>query len=169
MNYKIGDTVVHWTHGLGTVIAIDDMNLAGKMQQYYVVEVDPLKVWVPVDEANGGAIRFPTESANFAVVFDILRAPGVRLPDNQYQRKVILRGRMQKRTLGGLCQLIRDLTDRSHQHTLNQNDSSVLFRAEEILLDEWVISLGTERSIALTELEGFLKEAQSAPAVKCAS
>jgi CarD family transcriptional regulator len=156
MNYAIGDTVVHWTHGLGTVIAIDQMDLAGVTQQYYVVKVDLLRLWVPVDDANAGSIRLPTERVQFKGLFDILRTPGKRLPDNQYQRKTELRERMQKRTLEGLCHLIRDLTDRSRQHTLNQYDASVLFRAEEHLLDEWSLALGVQRTVALGELEELL-------------
>lgn len=157
INYEIGDTVVHWTHGLGTVVAIDKMDLAGITQQYYVVEVQLFKLWVPIDEVNDGAIRFPMESVQFKEFFDILRMPGEQLPDNQYKRKNELRERMQKRTLEGLCHVIRDLTDRSLEHTLNQNDSAVLFRAEEHLLDEWVLSLGAERSDALLELEVLLR------------
>lgn len=157
VKYKIGDTIVHWTYGLGTVVAIDQKDIAGVTEQYYVVEVDLLKLWVPLEEANAGSIRFPTESIQFKALFDILRMPGERLPDHQYKRKNELRERMQKRTLGGLCHVIRDLTDRSRQHTLNQNDSSVLFRAEEHLLDEWVLSLGAERSNALCELEVLLQ------------
>jgi CarD family transcriptional regulator len=156
MNYEIGDTVVHWTHGLGTVIAIDQMNLAGVTQQYYVVKVDLLRLWVPVDDANAGSIRLPTERVQFKALFDILGTPGKRLPDNQYQRKTELRERMLKRTLEGLCHLIRDLSDRSRQHTLNQYDASVLFRAEEHLLDEWSLALGVERTAALDELEALL-------------
>ena len=157
MNYAIGDTVVHWTHGLGTVIAIDEMDLAGVTQQYYVVEVKEIKVWVPVSEADEGSIRFLTESIQFKGLLGIMRVLGAALPENQYQRKLELRDRMQKRTLEDLCHVIRDLTDRSHQHTLNQNDSAVLARAEEHLLDEWVLSLGAERSNALQELEGMLQ------------
>ena len=56
------------------------------------------------------------------------------------------------------------MTDRSRTRTLNQNDAAVLYRAEEHLLDEWVLSLGIDRSSALVELEGMLgrdsKEAQ---------
>ncbi len=161
MNYAIGNTVIHWTHGLGTVIAIDQMNLAGITQQYYVVEVGLLKLWVPIEEANGGSIRLPTESVHFRMLFDILRMPGQRLPEQHYQRKIALRERMQKRTLEGLCHVIRDLTDRSNHHTLNENDSAVLFRAEEHLLDEWVLSLGAERSHALRELEVLLRGNQA--------
>ena len=166
MNYEIGDTVVHWTHGLGTVIGIDQMDLAGKTQQYYVVKVDLLKLWVPVDEANEGAIRLPTESDQFKLLFDILRTPGGPLPENQYQRKIVLRERMQKRSLEGLCHVIRDLKDRSLHHTLNQYDASVLYRAEEHLLDEWVLSLGVERSSALHELEVLLRTNQPEPKEK---
>jgi len=156
MNYEIGDTIVHWTHGLGTVIAIDQMDLAGITQEYYVIKVDLLKLWVRVEDANAGSIRLPTERVEYTLLFDILRTPGKLLPDNQYQRKNQLRERMQKRTLEGLCHVIRDLTDRSRDHTLNQNDAAVLFRAEEHLLDEWVLSLGVERTNALHELEGLL-------------
>lgn len=157
MDYEIGDAVVHWTHGLGTVIAIDEIHLAGITQQYYVVEIEPLKLWVPVAEAHEGSLRFPTESTQFKRFFDILRTPGESLPANHYQRKLLLRERMQKRSLKGLCHVIRDLTDRSRHHPLNQNDASVLFRAEEHLLDEWALSLGVERSNALRELEVMLR------------
>ncbi len=157
MKYKVGDTVVHWTHGLGTVIAIDEMSLDGVTQQYYVIEAKLLKLWVPFEEADEGAIRLPAECVQFKGIFDILRTPGNPLPDQQYQRKIELRERMQKRTLEGLCQVIRDLWDRKREHTLNQNDSSVLFRAEELLLDEWVLVLGSDRSNALHELEILLQ------------
>lgn len=163
MNFKIGDTIVHWTHGLGTVIAIDEMDLAGVTQQYYVVQVQLLKMWVPVDEADQGSIRLPTESAKFEELFHILRRPGEPLSNQQYQRKLALRERMQKRTLEDLCHVIRDLTDHARQHTLNQNDAGVLFRAEEHLLDEWVLALGAERSEALQELEDLLKEDSPQP------
>jgi RNA polymerase-interacting CarD/CdnL/TRCF family regulator len=157
MNYAVGDTVVHWTHGIGKVIAIDQIKLAETAREYYVVEVGVLKLWVPVDEENIGSIRPPTASSQFKGLFEILRTAGNRLPDNQFKRKLELRDRMQKRTLEGLCHLIRDLTDRSRQHPLNQNDSSILFRAEEHLLDEWSLSLGVDRANALLEMEELLK------------
>ena len=163
MNYDIGDTVVHWTHGIGTVISIDEMSMAGEKQQYYVVEINLLKLWVPVEEANNGSIRFLTESLRYKELFDILRMPGQELSDHPYQRKIALRERMQKRTLAGLCHLIRDLTDRSRSRTLNLNDASVLSRAEDYLIDEWVLSLGVERVNARGELDVLLREDLAEP------
>jgi len=157
VKFKIGDVIVHWTYGLGTVVGIDQKDIGGIAQQFYIVEVGLLKIWVPVELAEISAIRFPTESSQFRANLDILRTLGEQLPEHQFQRKIELRDRMQQRTLGDLCHVIRDLTDRSHQHNLNQNDSSVLFRAEEHLLDEWVVSLGAERSNALGELKEYLR------------
>ena len=160
MDYKIGDIVVHWTHGLGKVIAIEEMQLSGGRQEYYVVEVGLLKLWVPTDEANEGSLRFPLEGDEFKQLLNSLQTPGEKLPENYTKRKVELRERIEKRTLKGLCLLIRDLTDHSNHHTLNLNDSAVLFRAEAYLLDEWVLSLGVEREEAQSELNLFLRSEQ---------
>ncbi len=157
MDYKIGDTVIHWTYGVGCVVDIQEIHLAGTAQWYYVIDVETLKVWVPVDEAAKGALRLPLESNQFKRLLEILSKPGEPLPDRYPQRKIALRSRMEKRTLEGLCRVIRDLTDRSRSHSLSSEDSSVLFSAQEHLLDEWVISLGTERSKALREMEILLQ------------
>ena len=156
--YHIGDTIVHWNYGLGTIVAIEEKIIGGVTQQYYVVDVESLQLWVPVEEANVSSLRFPTESFKFEALFDILRTPGETLPDNQYQRRLEIRDRMQKKTLPDLCHLIRDLADRSRKCTLNQNDTAVLTRAEDLLLDEWVRSLDVNRSNAHDELEALLQE-----------
>jgi len=163
MNFAIGDAVVHWTHGLGSVIAIEEMQLAGNTQQYYVVEIAKMKLWVTVQEADKGSIRRPGPSVDFKALFQILKNSGKLLPENAYQRRIELRERMQKRTLEEVCQVIRDLTDRASAHALNLDDSAVLLRAEEHLVDEWMVSLGTERSFALRELKVLLAGTPPAP------
>jgi len=159
--YHIGDTIVHWNYGFGTILAIEEKEFDGVTQQYYVVQVERLQLWVPVDEPGVSSIRLPTERFEFKALFDILRTPGEPLPDHQYQRRLELQERMQKKNLSDLCHLIRDLADRSRQHTPNQNDVSVLSRAEELLLDEWVRSMGIERPFASEELEVLLQEGLS--------
>ena len=158
MEYKIGDTIVHRTYGIGTVTAIEQKHIAGVTQQYYVIEVDLLKLWVPVISANEGSLRFPAKSVQFKMYFNILRRPGKQLPDNNFQRRNELRDRMKTRALEDLCQIIRDLKDRSRHHSLTQNDISVLSHAEKSLLDEWVLSLSVDRTNAEHKLEDLLSE-----------
>lgn len=157
MKFEIGDHVIHWTYGLGTVVAVDEKDLAGITQQYYVVEIEGLQLWVPVEEADKGSIRSLTDSMQFKALFDILRGPGEYLPDPHFKRKNELKQRMYRSTLGGLCHVIRDLTDRSYLHPLNQNDYSVLHSAKAQFLDEWVVSLKAKRGNAISELEVLLQ------------
>ena len=76
MNYEIGETVVHQTHGLGTVIGIDQMNLAGKTQQYYVVKVDTSISGCPWKKPTWVQFACQRKVSILKVLFDILRTPG---------------------------------------------------------------------------------------------
>ena len=158
MNYQIGDQVVHWTYGPGRIIGIDEKVLANKACVYYVVEIGRTTLWVPVGETGEKSIRPPTSRAEFDRLLNLLRGPGEQLPDQQYERQNALAERMQKRTLSDICYIIRDLVTRAHTQRLNRNDSETLKRAEEFLLSEWELSLGTPREVAEHELESLLKE-----------
>ncbi|HEX2980956.1 MAG TPA: CarD family transcriptional regulator [Anaerolineaceae bacterium] len=158
MHYTIGDLVIHWMYGPGTVVAIDEKELSGVTQPYYVIEVNQFKLWVPANEEGEGSIRFPADSSEFEALFDILRSPGTELPDHQLQRKNELRARMQGRNLEGLCHVIRDLTDRGRHHSLNHNDSQTLTHAEDHLIDEWVLSLKVKPEIARRDLAALLED-----------
>jgi RNA polymerase-interacting CarD/CdnL/TRCF family regulator len=163
MNYQIGDQIVHWTYGPGTIVGIDEKILANKTNKYYVVEVEQMTLWVPVGEAGEKSIRPPTPGAEFKQLLDLLRGPGEQLPDQQYQRQSELTERMQKRTLSDICCIIRDLVARSHTQRLNRNDAEILRRAEEFLLNEWELALGTPREIAQQEMKSLLKDLEQHP------
>ena len=161
MNYHIGDPVIHLTYGPGKIIAVDEKSLAGQTRQYYVVETGQLTLWVLIDEMGEKSIRPPTGSLEFKKLLNILCSPGEGLPDHHHERKNQLSERMHKRILANICFVIRDLTTRSKLHNLNYTDRSVLKRAQEYLLDEWELSLGTARSRAMKELQVLLKVDQS--------
>jgi RNA polymerase-interacting CarD/CdnL/TRCF family regulator len=157
MNYQIGDQIVHWTYGPGTIVGIDEKVLANKSGRYYVVEVGQMTLWVPVGEAGEKSIRLPTPGDEFKQLLNLLQSPSEDLPDQQYQRQSELVERMQKRTLSDICCIIRDLVARSRTQRLNRTDAEILRRAEEFLLNEWELSLGTPREIAQHELKDLLK------------
>lgn len=157
MNYRIGDQVIHLTHGPGRIIAIDEKCLAGQTRQYYVVDTGQLTLWVVIDEMGEKSIRPPTGSLEFKKLLKILRDPGEGLPDHHRERKIQLDERMHKRIMANICFVIRDLTTRSKLHNLNYSDRTALRRAEDNLLDEWELSLGTTRSSASRELEVLLR------------
>lgn len=157
--FKIGDTVVHWTYGAGKVVAISDKGSPGQPFFYYLIETGEQTLWVPVDENGRSSLHLQTLSSDFGTFITILRTVGDKMPDNPYQRRKELDQRMQNRSLAETCLIIRDLTYRSRSRVLSSSDISVLKHAQSSLLDEWVISLGTPRDDARTEMEWALKDA----------
>lgn len=157
MLYQVGDRVVHWNYGPGIITGMDEKVLAGSNRLYYVVEVNRSTLWVPADEAGEKSLRPPTPASAFKDLLLILDSPADELSENQYQRQTQLVQRMQNRTLEDICCILRDLTARAQQQKLNRSDLEFMRRAQEFLLDEWELSLGTPRESARKELESLLK------------
>lgn len=161
MEYQVGDQVVHLTYGPGKITAIEEKSLGGETQTYYVVETGHMTLWVQTNSVGEKNIRRPTGQREFRRLLHSLNEPGVCMPDRHQDRKNLLIERMNRRSLGEICSVIRDLNYRSHEHNLNDNDRSVLQRAEDYLVAEWEVSLGTPRSKAVQELHHILGESQT--------
>lgn len=161
MTYQIGDRIIHRNYGPGIIVGLEEKQLGKKSDEYYVVETTDVTLWVPVD-ATENSIRFPIGATEFQELLALLYGAGEQLPDHHIERNEVLAVRMKNRTLTELCRIIHDLTSRSRSHTLTKNDNEFLRRAQEFLLNEWEIVLGTPREVARQELVVLL---QGIPAV----
>jgi CarD family transcriptional regulator len=162
MTFQVGDKVVHRSFGQGEVVQLDEKELAGKSQQYYVVEFPQLMLWVPVKGAEQGSLRLPVQRREFKKLYEILRSPGEELFEDRFQRQVQLSERMKEGSTEELCRIIRDISARSAGHKLNENDLSVLRHAQSLLLDEWQFCQGISLEESRLELEKLLQEGREA-------
>jgi len=156
MSYQIGDPVVHCTYGMGEVVGVEEKTMGGETRRYYVVKVGTLTLWTPVDDPEGSNLRPPASRTEFQASLKIIHTAGEPLADNKYQRQSQVVQRLKKKSLEEICSIIRDLVAWSRVHRLTKDDSDLLRRAEDILLDEWELSLGTSRDIARQELNRLL-------------
>jgi RNA polymerase-interacting CarD/CdnL/TRCF family regulator len=141
MDFHVGDPVVHWTHGLGKIIGLEQRSLAGEDTLYYVVQVQDLTVCVPADDKAIGRLRFPTPKNEFNRLFGILSAPGESLSDDRRERKMQLHNKLENGKAESVCQVIRDLHLYEQKKPLNDDDKNILKRARNSLLGEWGFSL----------------------------
>lgn len=162
MAFQVGDKVVHRSFGRGEVVQLDEKELAGKTQQYYVVEFNQLTLWVPVNGAEQGSLRLPVERLEFKKLLDVLRGPGEVLAEDRFQRQVQLSERMKEGSTEELCRIVRDISGRGIDHKLNENDLSVLRHAQNLLLEEWQFSQGISLEESRVALEKLLQESREA-------
>ena len=137
MNIQVGDTVMHWTYGLGQVIGMEERIISDRKALYYAVKVRDMTVWVPVDDQLEVRLRPPSTQKHLKNLFTILTGSGEPLPEDRQERKLMLVERLKDGQAESLCRLIRDLNAFQRVHSLNDNDQNLMKRSRNALLDEW--------------------------------
>ena len=156
MNFHEGDTVMHWTHGLGQIIRLEERNLSGVKTLYYAVKIRDMTVWVPSDAELQHRLRVPTSKSGFKELIAILSKPGEALPDDRLERRTLLLGLLRDGHTQSLCQIIRGLHAYRNVRSLNESDQSILKQARSALLDEWGFVLSITPAQAEHELHHWL-------------
>ena len=158
MNFYKGDMVMHWSHGIGQIVNLEERALAGSKAVYYVVQVRDMTVWVPADSKVGSRLRPPTPKGRFQRLLAILSSPSEPLPEDRLERKTHLLKLLQDGRPESLCQIIRDLSayQKHLGKPMNDNDQMVLKQARNTLLGEWGFVLSITQAQAEHELYRLL-------------
>jgi RNA polymerase-interacting CarD/CdnL/TRCF family regulator len=152
MKFQEGDTVMHWTYGLGQIIRLEERDLFGLKRLYYAVQIRDLTVWVPSDGELKHRLRAPTSKSAFKELIDILSNPGEPLPEDRQERKTLLLGLLRDGRTQSLCQIIRRLHAYRKIRPLNDSDQSILKQSQSALLGEWGFVLSITPAQAELEL-----------------
>ena len=156
MNFQIGDKVVHQVYGVGEIIHHEEKTLSGKTVPYYVVQIRDLTVWVPTQETETHNLRWPTPTSEFKALFKILGSASEPLPVDRLERKSLLTEQIRSEGLEGICRVVRDLSRFRQGKSLYDAEKSLLERAQNLLLEEWSLSLSVPRPEAERELARLL-------------
>jgi len=158
MNFHKGDMVMHWTHGIGQIVNLEERALAGSKSVYYVVQVRDMTVWVPADSKVGSRLREPTPKRQFQQLLSILSRPSEPLPEDRMERKTYLLELVQDERPEGLCQVIRDLSAYQKQlgKPMNDNEQMILKQSRRTLLGEWGFVFSITHAQAEHELQRLL-------------
>ena len=158
MNFQKGETVMHWTYGIGQIVNLEERALSGAKTIYYVVQVRDMTVWVPADSKVGTRLRTPTPKLHFERLLAILSSPSEPLPEDRLERKTRLLELLHDGRPESLCQVIRDLSAYQKQQArpLNDNDQMILKQSRNTLLGEWGFVLSITPAQAEHELHRLL-------------
>jgi CarD family transcriptional regulator len=156
MDFQTGDRVVHCTHGLGKVLAIEKRTFNNRTSLYYMIEVADLTVWVPADENLKNRLRPPTSKPRFRELLSILSSPADELPSDHRQRGLLLMGMLKDGQADTLCKVIRDLSAYRRDRSWNEYDNALMKRMQKALIGEWSFALSVTPQDAEAELHRLL-------------
>jgi RNA polymerase-interacting CarD/CdnL/TRCF family regulator len=165
MSFHKGDTVMHWTYGIGQIVNLEERALAGSKAIYYVVQVRDMTVWVPADNKVRSRLRTPTPKPRFQRLLAILSSPNEPLPQDRLERKTRLLELLQDGRPESLCRIIRDLSAYQKQlgKPMNDNDQMILKQSRNTLLGEWQCVLSVTHAQAELELHHLLSSSPEVP------
>jgi CarD family transcriptional regulator len=158
MSFQVGDKVIHWAHGLGEIVRIEEKTIHGHLANCYVVHTSTLTIWIPIDDLPQHSLRLPTLPDEFGRLFAILTEPSETLQEDRVLRKDQLMAQMRDGQLASICRVVRDLTHFKRSKKLNDQEKNILEQATNSLLTEWTYSLGLPLNQAQQEMTNLLSQ-----------
>lgn len=85
--FKVGDKIVYPMHGAGTIDSIEEKEILGEKQQYYIINMPgEVKVMVPTNKAQSMGVRTVVDAQGANKVLQILEQNETEMSDNWNKR-----------------------------------------------------------------------------------
>jgi len=157
--FNIGDKIVYPMHGAGVIESIEEKEILGCRQSYYVMKmpVGDMKVMIPTKNVDGIGIREVIDGCEVDKVYEILRDQNVNVTNNWNKR---YRENMLKIKSGNIYEVadvVRILMIREREKGLSTGERKMLNSARQILISELVLAEDADQCEIETIINDFLK------------
>ncbi len=158
IKFKVGDKAVYPAQGVGEVVKIVELDIAGKRQQFYEIRlIDKNQtVKVPVANASVVGLRHLIGDDEIREIFDILRERTVAFDNQTWNRRY--RGFMDKIKTGSIydvAEVLRDLYRLKTDKQLSFGERRMLDTARTLIVKEIAIARSQTEEHVKNEIEAI--------------
>jgi CarD family transcriptional regulator len=158
IEFKVGDKAVYPAQGVAEVISIDEKEIAGARQRFYVLRIldTDRKIMVPVSNANAVGLRQVISEQEIREIFDILRERTIGFDTQTWNRRY--RGFMDKIKTGSIydvAEVLRDLYRLKASKQLSFGERRMLDTARSLIVKEIAIAREKTEDEVKTEIEAI--------------
>ena len=150
--FEVGEKVVYPLHGAGIIEAIEEKEVLGEKQKYYIMRIPngSMKVMIPLNSEVG--LRQVVDESTIDEVLAVLQGQTSKMSSNWNKR---YRENMEKIRSGDIfevAEVVRNLAARDHEKGLSTGERKMLESAKQILFSE--ISL--IKGLSMQEIEEYV-------------
>ncbi len=150
--FQVGDKIFYPMHGSGTVEAIEEKEILGEKQLYYILKMTlrKMQVMIPAAQTSHLVIREVTDTNILEHVLATFHEGEPDTTADPYQQRQ--RMNMDKMKRGDIyegAQVIRDLTYLSKSKKLGIEEKMMLDNAKQMLISELVLGKGLAQEQAV--------------------
>ena len=144
--FNIGDKVVYPMHGAGIIEGIEEKDVLGEKQNYYIIKMPgEVKVMVPTAKAADVGVRDIIDSNTASKVFKVLEANSTEMSMNWNKR---YRDNMEKMKSGDIYEVadvVRNLSFKQKEKGLSTGEKKMLLNAKQILVSELTLAENSKK------------------------
>lgn len=142
--YSIGDKIVYPMHGAGVIESIEEREILGEKQDYYVLRMPArdMKVMIPINNVTLAGIREVADEAIFDNVIELFQKE-MALDSTTANWNKRYRENMIKIRGGDILEVadvVKSLMLRDNQKGLSTGEKKMLSSARQILISELVLA-----------------------------
>ncbi len=157
ITFKVGDKAVYPAHGVGEVTAIENREISGQSQTFYILRIldNGMKIMIPTNNVRQVGLREVIGKEKVDKVFRILKAKDLSVDTTTWNRRY--REYMEKIKTGSVfevAQVLRDLYLLKTDKDLSFCELKLLDTAKGLLIKE----LAVAKNVDETEVEKEFKK-----------
>ena len=139
--YNVGDKVVYPMHGAGVIDAIEEKEILGEKQSYYILKMPgEVKVMVPTLTAEEHGIRNVIDKAEAEKVINVLEQDETEMEKNWNKRYRDNMDKMKSGNIYEIADVVRNLSFKQKEKGLSTGGKKMLHNAKQILVSELVLA-----------------------------
>ena len=154
--FKVGDKAVYPAQGVAEVVSIEEKDIAGNRQKFYVLRIldTDRKIMVPVKNAESVGLRPPISESEIREIFSILRERTIAFDNQTWNRRY--RGFMDKIKTGSVfdvAEVMRDLYRLKAEKSLSFGERRMLETARSLIVKEIAVARRKSEDRVQSEIE----------------
>jgi CarD family transcriptional regulator len=158
VEFKVGDKAVYPAQGVAEVVSIDERDIAGSLQLFYVLRIldSDRKIMVPVANADAVGLRQVISEQEIREIFDILEERTIGFDTQTWNRRY--RGFMDKIKTGSIydvAEVLRDLYRLKANKQLSFGERRMLDTARTLIVKEIAIARDQSEEQVKADIEAI--------------
>ena len=139
--FNVGDKIVYPMHGAGTIDSIEEKDILGEKQSYYILKMPgEVKVMVPTAKAEEAGVRSIIDKSAAEKVFTVLEQDETEMEKNWNKRYRENMDKMKSGDIYEIADVVRNLSFKQKEKGLSTGEKKMLNNAKQILVSELVLA-----------------------------
>ena len=139
--FNIGDKIVYPMHGAGTIDSIEEKDILGEKQAYYIIKMPgEVKVMIPTNKAEQVGVRNVIGKDEASRVMNVLGENETEMSQNWNKRYRDNMDKMKSGDIYEVADVVRNLSFKQKEKGLSTGEKKMLSNAKQILVSELVLA-----------------------------